>query len=74
MEPAAALRLEPTLNLCALMGAIVIHDQVDFLIGRELSLQVVKKPDEFTAALTVLAGPITLPLRILKAANKVVVP
>jgi len=56
LEATSPPRLEPALNPCTLMGAVVIHDQVDFLIGRELSLQVVEKPDELPAAVTILAG------------------
>ena len=57
VESAPAFWLEPALDLGALVCAVVIHDQVDFLIGGKVSLQVVEKTDEFPAAVAVLAGP-----------------
>ena len=56
VEAASAFRLEPTLNLCALVRAVVVHDQVDFVIGGKLSFQVVEEADELLAAVTVLTG------------------
>jgi len=56
VEAAPTFRLEPALNLCTLVRAVVIHDQVDFLIRRQISLQVVQEADEFLAPVALLAG------------------
>ena len=46
LEAAPAFRLEPSLDLCAPVRAVVVHNQVDFLISGKLSLQVVQEADE----------------------------
>ena len=56
METAPLLRLEPALNFCALMCAVVVHDQVHVLMGGKLSFQLVEKANQFTAAMAVLTG------------------
>lgn len=56
MEPFSLLRLQPFLHFSALVGAVVVHDQMHVLIGRELGFEIVEKPDEFAAPMTVLAG------------------
>ena len=56
VESLALLRLEPTLHFGTLMGAIVVHDQVNILIGWEILFEVIQKPDKLPAAVSVLAG------------------
>ena len=50
MEAASPLRLEPTLDFGALVSAIVVNDQVSFLIVRKLSFQVIQEANELAAA------------------------
>src|SRR4051812_11636628 len=54
MEAASPFRLEPTLDLCALMSAVVVHDQVHFLIVGKLSFQVIEEAYELTTAVALL--------------------
>ncbi len=56
VESPPLLRLQPALHLGALMGAVVVHDQMDFLIGREVLFQVIEEFDELPAAMPILAG------------------
>jgi hypothetical protein len=56
METLTLLRLEPTLHFGALVGAVVVHDQVHFLIGREILLEMIQEPDELPATMPILAG------------------
>ena len=56
VESLALFRLQPTLDFGALVGAVVIHDQVHFLIGREILFEVIQESDELAAAMPLLAG------------------
>ena len=38
------------------MGAVVVHDEVHFLIRREFGFQMVEEPDELPAAVAILTG------------------
>ena len=55
-NPSPPLRLQPAPHLSAFVGAVVVHDEVHFLIGRELHFQMVEEPDEFTAAVAILTS------------------
>ena len=61
MEAAPPFRLEPALHLCALVGAVVIHDQVHFLIVGQLLFQVIQKANELAAAVALLTSADHLP-------------
>src|SRR5690349_18516889 len=62
MKTTPLLRLQPALHLCTLVRAVVIHDEVDLLIRRELAFQVIQEANEFPAAVTLLAGADHLPI------------
>ena len=55
VESLALLRLEPTLHFSALVGAVVVHDQVHFLIRRQILLEVIQEPNKLSAAVPILA-------------------
>lgn len=57
VETASAFRLEPTLDFGTLVRAVVVHDQVDFLISGKLSLQVIEEADELPAPVAILTVP-----------------
>ena len=48
--------LEPALNFRALVGAGVIHDKVNFLVGWQLLFQIVEEPDKLPAPVAMPAG------------------
>src|SRR5208337_5288632 len=50
-------RLEPPLHLGAFVGAVVVHNEVYCLIGRELLFQMIQKPHELSATVALLTGP-----------------
>ena len=50
MEPLSLLGLQPALHLLTLVGAIVVQDQMDFLVGRQFVLQVIQEFDELATA------------------------
>jgi hypothetical protein len=69
VKRAPLFRLEPSLYLGALVGAVVVHNEVDLLIGRKLPFQVIEEANELVAAaVALLAGADYL------AANRVMVP
>ena len=53
---AESLPLQPTLHLGAFVGAVVVHDEMHFLIGRELFFEMIQKPHELPAAVALLTG------------------
>ena len=57
LETLPLLGLESTLHLDALMRAVVVHDQVHLLIGREMFFQMIEKADKFAAPVALLTGP-----------------
>jgi hypothetical protein len=56
MESLPLFRLQPALDFGALVGAVVIHDQVHLLIGGKIFFQMVQEADKLAAATLVLAG------------------
>ena len=72
MEP--LVPAEPGLNLGMLVGGVVVDDQVEFLAGRGLAVDLVEEADEFLMPMARHACPMTLPSRTSRAANSVVVP
>ena len=56
VEPRPLLWLQPALDRFALVGAVVVQDQVDLLIGGKLLFQMVQKLNEFAAPMARLAG------------------
>jgi hypothetical protein len=57
-----------------LVSRIVVEDDMDRLVGRDLELDSIEETDEFEMAMALHAAPITLPSSTLSAANRVVVP
>jgi len=47
---------EPSLHLLALVGAVIIHDQMHVLVGGDLLFQMVEESYEFPAAVPVLTS------------------
>ena len=47
MQAGPTFWLEPALDLRALVRTVVVHDQVNILIGGEFPFQVVEEADEF---------------------------
>src|SRR5215472_12019532 len=56
LEALTLFRFQPTLHFGALMGAVVVHDQMHLLSLRQLLLQVIQKADKLAAAMPLLAG------------------
>ena len=56
VESAPPFRLEPALDLRALVCAVVVQDQMYFLIAGKLSFQVIQEANELAAAMALLAG------------------
>jgi hypothetical protein len=50
------LRLQPALHLCAFVSAVIVHDEMHFLFGRQLRFQMVEEPYKFPTAVAVLTG------------------
>jgi hypothetical protein len=57
VESPSLLRLQPALHLCAFVGAVIVHDEMYFLIDRELRFQMVEEPYEFPTAVAILTSP-----------------
>ena len=74
VEAKALLRFEPTHHLSALVGAVVVHNEVNLQIRRHCLFPLGEELDKLPTAMTGRQHPITLPLRMLNAANRVVVP
>ena len=51
MKAAAFFGLKPTLDLCALVGAVVVGDEVDFEFGWYFLFQLIQKLDELFATM-----------------------
>jgi len=56
VESPSLFRLQPALDLCALMGAIVVHDEMHLLVGGKLRFQMIQELHKLTAAMALLAG------------------
>jgi len=56
MEAAPLLGLKPALHLGAFVGAVVVHNQMHFLAGRELLFEMIQEFDELPTAVARLAG------------------
>ena len=65
---------QPGANLWLLMGRVVVENDVDGLIFRQFGLDGVEEADELLMPVALMLRPITEPSRMLRAANKVVVP
>ena len=70
----AGVLLQPGLHVGVLVGGVIISGQMQFLAGGRL---IVNQPQELRPFLWVccfIQLPMTVPLRVFRAANKVVVP
>ena len=56
MEPVTFLRLQPTLNRLTFVSTVVIQDEMDLQLRRDLVLQLFQKAQKFPGAMT---GPTT---------------
>ena len=56
VESSPLVRLQPALHLGALVGAVVVPDEMHFLICRKLHFQMVEELYEFAAAVAILTG------------------
>jgi len=56
VETAPLLRLEPALHLGAFVGAVVVHDEMHLLGGRELLLEMIQKFHKLTTAVARLTS------------------
>ena len=75
MEDPARMIRQPFPDLGMLVGGVVVDDGVDDLAGRDGALDGVEETDEFLMAMLLgMQRPMTVPSRILRAANRVVVP
>ena len=75
MEGPARVAIEPGADLGLLVSGVVVEDDVDCLVGRQLGLDGVQEADELLVAVTrATLRPITEPSSTFSAANSVVVP
>ena len=54
VESLPLLRRQPALHLSALVGAVVIHNQVHLLVGRKILFKMVQETEKFAAATPLL--------------------
>jgi hypothetical protein len=54
VESPALFRFQPALHLGAFVGAVVVHDEMHFLVGRELRLDMIEELYELPAAMAIL--------------------
>ncbi len=74
MKRPAGMARQPCPNLVMLAGGIVVEDDVVHLAGRALAFNGIEKADELLVTVLCRHLPITVPSRMLSAANSVVVP
>ena len=74
MECPARMIGEPFEDLGLFVGGIVVDDGVDDFSGRHGALDGVEEANELLVAMRLMQRPITVPSRMLSAANRVVVP
>ena len=74
VEDPARVISQPLPHLRMLVGAIVVENGVDHLAGRDRALDGVKKADELLVGVPWHAAADQVPSRVLRAANRVVVP
>src|ERR1700751_5081536 len=63
MEREARMTIEPFADFRVLVGRIVVEDDVDSLVGRDLSLDLVEKADELLMPMFLHAAPDDLALK-----------
>jgi hypothetical protein len=74
VEGPAAMAGQPCAHLGMFVGGIVVDDGVDRLSLRHLRLDGIEEADELLMAVALMLCPMTVPSRMLRAANSVVVP
>ena len=57
MEGEAWMAIEPFADLRVFMGCIVVEDDVDGLVGRDLSLNLIEEADELLMPMLLHAAP-----------------
>ena len=65
---------QPGQHLWMLVGGIIVEDDVDRLVSRDLALDGIEKTDAFEVRWRCMQRPITVPSSTLSAANRVLVP
>ena len=56
LESPPLVRFQPALHLGTFVGAVIVHDEMHLLIGRQLRFQMIEKLDELSAAMAILAS------------------
>ena len=56
VESAPLFGLQPALYLGAFVSAVIVHDQMHFLIGWQVRFQMVEEPYKLPAAMAALAS------------------
>ncbi len=56
VESAPLRRLQPALHLCAFVSAVIVHDEMHFLIGGELLFQMVEELYKFPTTVAILTS------------------
>jgi hypothetical protein len=70
----ALMPLQPRFHPGVLVGGVVVEHHVNRFVGRHFAFDGIEKADEFLMPVTLIQRPMTLPSRISRAANRVVVP
>ena len=74
VEGEARMPRQPSGDLWVLMGGVVVEHHVDRFVGRHLTFDGIEKADELLMRWRCIQRPMTLPSRMSRAANRVVVP
>ena len=69
----ALVARRPALNRRVFVGGIVVEDKVELFVGGRLAIDETQELQPFLMAMTLLQVAITVPLKVLRAANNVVV-
>ena len=74
MEAPAWMTRQPGQHFWVLVGGIVVEDDMDRPIGRDLALDSIEEADEFEVGRRCMQRPITVPSSTLSTENRVVMP
>ena len=74
VESEARMARQPDGDSWVLMGGVVVEHHVDRFVGRHLTFDGIEKADELLMRWRCIQRPMTLPSRMSRAANRVVVP
>ncbi len=74
VEPTAAGGRRPALNRRVFLGGLVVDDKVELFVGGRLAIDETPELQPLLMAMTVMQVAITVPSKVLRAANNVVIP